>query len=54
LITPVTGRASLGVTLLPAPEAHIIMRLGRELPNAASQLLRFLIGRMKAFQAGRR
>jgi DNA-binding transcriptional LysR family regulator len=40
--------------LLTAAEAHIITRLGRELPNAASQLLRFLIGRMKAFQAGRR
>jgi DNA-binding transcriptional LysR family regulator len=37
--------------LLASAEAHIITRLGRELPNAASQLLRFLIGRMKAFQS---
>ncbi|GLR83689.1 LysR family transcriptional regulator [Bradyrhizobium iriomotense] len=37
--------------LLASAEAHVITRLGRELPNAASQLLRFLIGRMKAFAA---
>jgi DNA-binding transcriptional LysR family regulator len=37
--------------LLAAAEAHVITRSGRELPNAASQLLRYLISRMKAFSA---
>jgi DNA-binding transcriptional LysR family regulator len=36
--------------LLASSEACIITRLGRELPSAASHLLRFLSARMRAFQ----
>jgi hypothetical protein len=37
-------------TLLASAEACVITRLGRELPNAASHLLRFLGARMRAFR----
>ena len=36
--------------LLASTEACVITRLGRELPNAASHLLRFLGARMRAFR----
>jgi DNA-binding transcriptional LysR family regulator len=36
--------------LLASSEACVITRLGRELPNAASQLLRYLGAQMRAFQ----
>lgn len=35
--------------LLASADAQVITRLGRELPQAASHLLRFLIARMRAF-----
>jgi DNA-binding transcriptional LysR family regulator len=35
--------------LLASTETQVITRLGRELPNAANQLLRFLISQMRAF-----
>ncbi|MGU3493799.1 LysR family transcriptional regulator [Xanthobacteraceae bacterium A53D] len=38
--------------LLAAVEAKVITRLGRQLPSAASQLLRALIAQMKAFHVG--
>ncbi|XUM20457.1 LysR family transcriptional regulator [Bradyrhizobium oligotrophicum S58] len=39
--------------LLSSSEACVITRRGRELPHAASHLLRFLSGQMRAFQVGR-
>lgn len=38
--------------LLASTEAHVATRLGRELPNAAIQLLRFLIRELLAFRTG--
>jgi DNA-binding transcriptional LysR family regulator len=38
--------------LLSSSEACVITRRGRELPHAASHLLRFLSGQMKAFKSG--
>jgi DNA-binding transcriptional LysR family regulator len=37
-------------SLLMSTEAQVITRLGRELPNAVSQLLRFLAAQMRAFR----
>jgi DNA-binding transcriptional LysR family regulator len=36
--------------LLASTDARVITRLGRELPNAAGQLLRFLMTQMRAFR----
>lgn len=41
---------SIDNPMLSSPEAQVINRNGRELPTAASHLLRFLVGHMHAFR----
>jgi DNA-binding transcriptional LysR family regulator len=57
-VTPDLAEGSLAArpirhAILETAEAQLITRLGRELPDAASQLLRYLIRQMKAFSPPR-